>query len=252
MLQKIALTVALIAVSSFATWDYFPVLDAGKGTAKANMYYDWDGDWSQMGIGISARYTVAPNVELALMDLGYQFWNEEDCKGCADGGDGLRDLTFGLRYQIVPIFNVFLDANLPIGSDEVTNNEFSLYFGGQFSQKISPIFVLGTEGGFLWGFEHDKYERGLVLEIGAEGDFPIPSTGFTPFVGLKLLYQLTESSSDGHDVGGDGDNDIQVSLGAKYDIDTQMAVDGKLILRSGDDSLGGNATGIAFDFYFNF
>ena len=34
MLKKIALVAALAATASFATWNYFPVQEAGKGQAE--------------------------------------------------------------------------------------------------------------------------------------------------------------------------------------------------------------------------
>ena len=39
MFKKIALAAALTASASFATWDYFPILDGGKGQAELDVAY---------------------------------------------------------------------------------------------------------------------------------------------------------------------------------------------------------------------
>lgn len=261
MFKKIALATALIATASFATWDYFPVQEAGKGQAEAGLYYDWDNDWSQSGIKVGARYALIQNLELSIQSFGYQFWSEVDCKGCPNGGDGLRDLTLGARYQIDPRINAFLDVNLPIGSDDdgrnghpVSSNEVALYLGGQFSMAIpeAPGLAFGTEAGLDWGFEHDNFERGLEIHVGGEMDYTIPNVGLTPYLGLQFKLQLTESTTDDGDTGWDdaGDNQINIWLGAAYAIDPMITVKAQLIVRSGD--MDGDATGLYAAADFNF
>ena len=109
MFKKIALASALAASAAFATWDFYPVLEAGKGSAEAGLYYDWYHDWSQAGLKVGARYSIIQNLEVSLQGWGFQFWSETDCNGCENGGDGLRDLTIGGRYQIDPMVALFLD-----------------------------------------------------------------------------------------------------------------------------------------------
>ena len=41
MFKKIALAAALAASAAFATWDYYPVLEGGKGSAKGNLGLQW-------------------------------------------------------------------------------------------------------------------------------------------------------------------------------------------------------------------
>lgn len=249
MFKKIALIAAFALSAAFATWDYYPVLEAGKGSAEAGMYYDWYHKWSQAGLKVGARYSVIQNLEVSLQGWGFQFWSEEDCDGCENGGDGLRDLTIGGRYQIDPMVAIFLDLNLPIGGDEVTSDEIAFYVGGQFSMPIkdAPGLKFGTEAGLDWGFEHDNYERGLDLHLGGEIAYTVPNVGITPFFGLQIKYRITESTWEegDHEVGADDDGDKQVNLwlGADYFvIPNQLDVWAKLIVRSGD--IGGDATGI--------
>lgn len=259
MFKKIALAAALTATASFAVWDYYPVLEAGKGSVEGGLYYDWDHDWSQAGLTIGGRYSIIQNLELSVQSWGFQFWSETDCEGCENGGDGLRDLIIGGRYQITPMVNGFLDIRLPIGGDEVTNDEISLYLGAQFSMKVTeaPGLKFGTEAAFDWGFEHDNYERGLDLHLSGEVGYTVPDVGITPFAGLKIKYRLTESEweANGKDYGAndDGDKHISIWLGADYFvIPNQLDLKAKLIIRSGDQSLGGDATGlyVGAEFFF--
>lgn len=251
MFKKIALAAAITATATFATWDYFPILDAGKGTVEAGLYYDWDGDWSQAGLKIGGRYTVVPNLELSLQSFGYQFWGENDCSHCGgnDGGDGLRDITLGGRYMIAPNLNVFADINLPIGEDDPdggvnapSSDEIAIYAGAQYAALLAPQLMLGTEAGLDWGFEHHDYERGLELHVGAELDYSVMEHGLTPFIGLQLKYRVTDSEDHDHDINNDGDTQINLWLGTNWALNQQMYLTGRLILRSGD--MGGDATGL--------
>lgn len=253
MLKKIALAAALTATASFATWDYFPIQDAGRGTVEAGLYYDWDGDWSQAGLKLGGRYTVIPQLELSLQSWGYQLWSEVDCDNCPDGGDGLRDLTIGARYQVDPQLSGFVDLRLPIGGDEVSNDEVAIYAGAQFATLLTPEFMLGGEAGFDWGFEHDDYERGLELHVGVELDYSLIQYGVTPLIGLQFKYRITDNEYDGpgaHWENGSGDTQINIWLGANYALNQQIYVTGKLIVRSGD--MDGDATGLYAGCGFNF
>lgn len=271
MLKKFATALALIGSTSFATWDYFPVLEAGRGTAEGGLYYDWDGDWSQAGLNIGARYSVIDNLELSLQGWGYQFWSETDCKGCKEEGDGLRDLTIGARYQFLPIVNAFVDLHLPIGNDDPgrhpSSDEIALYIGAQYSMAIPqvPGLVFGTEGGFLWGFEHDNVERGLEIHMGGEVDYTIANIGLTPYIGTQFKLRLTESTWEGTDENGkkaeygaddNGDNQIIIWFGASYAIDPNISVKLQFIVRSGDQNepipLDGDARGLYLGCDYNF
>ena len=286
MIKKIALAAALSAGAAFATWDYYPVLEGGKGSAKGGLYYDWDHDWSQAGLKVGARYSIIPNLEISLQSWGVQFWGEWDCKGCVNGGGGLRDLTVGGRYEIAPMITAFMDLNLPSGNDEVEWNQYSkttppsseeiaIYLGGQFSMDIkeAPGLKFGSEAGLDWGFEHDNYERGLELHLGGEMGYTVPNTEITPFIGLQIKYRITESTTeaqkshiekiDGKDVevfegetyevGLDDDGDKQINLWLGADcmiIPNQLNLRLQLIVRSG--RIGGEASGLytGAEYYF--
>lgn len=267
MFKKLALACAVFASASFATWDFYPVLEAGKGSAAGGLYYDWHHDWSQAGLKIGGRYSVIQNLELSVQGWGIQFWSENDCAGCENGGGGIRDLTIGGRYQFTPMVNAFLDLILPIGSDDVSGDEVAFYTGAQFSMPTGVEGLkFGTEAGFLWGFEHDNHERGLDLHLGGELAYTVPDIGVTPFIGLQLKYRLTESTWEGYktecdnnnqncrEVGSkkewgendDGDTQFILWLGASYFvIPKQLDVKAQIFVRSGDHSnMGGDASGL--------
>ena len=276
MFKKIALAAALVSSAAFATWDYYPVLEGGKGSAKGGLYHDWDHDWSQAGLEIGARYSIIQNLEISLQGWGVQFWGEWDCKRCVNGGGGLRDLTIGGRYEVAPMITAFMDLNLPIGNDKVEWNEVShttppsseeiaIYLGGQFSMDVkeAPGLKFGTEAGLDWGFEHDNYERGLELHMGGEMSYTIPNTEIAPFIGLQIKYRITESTSEAHrshiekidgkdvevfdgdtyEYGLDDDGDKQINLWLGSDfmiIPNQLNIRALLMVRSG--RIGGEAS----------
>ena len=69
MFKKILLLTAAIVTSSFATWDYFGLLQNNSGSVKTGLYYDWDGDWSQMGLKVGARVNIVPQFELSFQSF---------------------------------------------------------------------------------------------------------------------------------------------------------------------------------------
>lgn len=270
MFKKFAIALAMATTASFATWDYYPVHDAGKASFKGGLYYDADDDWSQAGIKIGARFSVIKGLEISMQNFGYQFWGETDCHGCANGGDGLTDMTLGARYEVAPMVTMFIDFNLPIGQDHwdgagtttPSSDEFSIYLGAQFSLPTGVKGLdFGVEGGLFWGFESDNHERGLDLHAGVEARYEIPTVkGLAPYVGLQLKYRLTESEweddRDGHDYGYDDNGTSQLNFwfGAAFALDPMITFKAHFIFRNqdydgrNDDGnprrMDGDATGI--------
>lgn len=276
MFKKIILALAMFAGASFATWDYYPIPQDKNGGAEAGLYYDKDHKWSQAGLKMGARLTMIKSLEIALTGWGYQFWNETDCSGCVNGGDGLRDLTIGGRYEVAPMITVFLDLNLPVGDDEYdgegtnppSSSETSLYLGAQFSAPTKMDGLLfGTEAGVLWGFEHDNHERGLDIHVGAEVGYTIPKAGLTPYIGMLLKFRLSESVwYDGNDTehGYADRRSRQYNLwfGIAYDITPLITVKAHFIFRNekykgvwtdgNPHHHGGDADGLYMAAVFNF
>ena len=284
MFKKIILALALFAGASFATWDYYPIPDSSHGSFEIGLYYDKDHAWSQSGLEVGGRFTMVKHLEIAFTSWGYQFWNEEDCAGCVNGGDGPRDLTIGGRYEVAPMVTAFLDFNIPAGRDEYdgynttppSNGEFSIYLGAQFSAPTKlKGFKFGAEGGILWGFEYDEGhyghytdERGLDIHIGSEAAYTIPDIGLTPYLGFLFKYRLSESEythrNDDHTYGyGDRrSRQFNLWLGASYAINKMIEVKAEFIFRHEkykgfEDTrspfhLGGNADGAYMGVVFNF
>jgi len=276
MIKKVILLAALIATYSFATWDYFGLLQNNQGSIKAGLYYDKDDDWSQMGLKVGARFNVSPKFELSLQSFGYQFWSETDCDACEDGGNGIRDLMIGGRFAMTPMVNLFLDFNLPIGREKYdglgttppSHHEMFLYFGAQIHNDIASIkgAAFGTEAGVFWGFEHNKQERGLELRIGGEFDYTLPSAPVTLLIGGQLWLRIFKSEYDNgnkdvnlHD---DWSNQWKFWVGAEFAVTNQILIKGKVIARSEDIkkksrdpftiNMEGDAVGFTLDVEFKF
>lgn len=277
MFKKILLLTAAIVTSSFATWDYFGLLQNNQGSVKAGLYYDTDDDWSQMGLKVGARMNVTPQFELSLQGFGYQFWGEKDCDACSEGGSGLRDLVIGARYALDPELYFFLDFNLPIGKDKAkgigttapSSNEMFIYAGAQHHSDINAIkgAAYGTEAGLFWGFEHNKLERGLELRLGGEFDFTLPSAPVTLLVGGQFWLRLFKSEFDNGqkdvDLHDDWSNQFKFWVGANFAINQQISLNGQIIARSQDlkkkakdnnvqIGMEGDALGFTVDMEFKF
>jgi len=275
MIKKVLLLAAALATSSFATWDYFSLQQNNQGSIKAGLYYDMDDDWSQMGIKVGARMNLAPQLELSVQSFGYQFWGENDCEGCGDGGNGLRDLVIGARFALDPELYFFLDFNLPIGRDKSdgvgttppSSHEMFLYFGAQHTKAIESIkgAAYGAEAGVFWGFMHHNIERGLEVRVGGEFDYTLPTAPVTLLIGGQIwLRPFCSEYNDGnkdHDMHDDWSQQYKIWLGASFAINDKMSLKGQVIARSqnlkkkGDEPqimMEGDAIGFTVDMEFKF
>ncbi len=250
MLKKLALTTTLATTAALATWDYYPVLDAGKGSIKAGLYYDRDKPWSQAGLTSGVRFSIMQGLELSIQDWGYRFWSEGDCPNdwCTEGGDGFSDLTIGGRYQVIPMLTAFLDFHLPVGDDDdginghpVSTSEYAIYLGVQFSLPSGVKGLeFGAESGLDWGFEHNHYERGLEIHAGAEIKYQPPEAqNINVYGGAQFKLQLTEDSyEDNHGNrwrhNDNGDHQINLWAGMSFIVSPQFLATGRFTLRRGD------------------
>ena len=274
MIKKILLLAAALATSSFATWDYFSLLQNNQGSVKAGLYYDTDHDWSQMGFNVGARMNLSPQFELSIHSFGYQLWGETDCDNCEEGGGGLRDLAIGARFALDPELYFFLDFNLPIGKDKKTGlgrtppskKEMFLYFGGQHHKAIESIkgASYGAEAGIFWGFEHHDLERGLEVRFGGEFDYTLPSAPVTLLLGGQIWLRIFESEDHDRDLNDDWSQQYKIWIGADFAVNNQISIKGKVIARSQDlkhrsdetnlrrVEMEGDATGFTVDVEFKF
>ena len=272
MIKKIILLAAAIATSSFATWDYFSLLEGNHKSVKAGLYYDMDDNWSQMGVKVGARMNIVPQFELSLQSFGFQFWGEWDCDDCADGGYGLRDLVIGARYALDPELYFFLDFNLPIGREKgagttpPSQGEIFLYFGAQHHRNIEAIkgAAYGAEAGVFWGFEHNDLERGLEVRLGGEFDYTLPSTPVTLLIGSQFWLRIFESEDHDKDLHDNWSDQWKFWVGANFAIDKNVSLNGSVIVRAQDlnhrkkeegfrrITMEGDALGFTLDVEFKF
>lgn len=255
MIKKIALAAAVAATASFATYNFFPVGEAGHGQAEIKAEYGWHDDWSSMDLILAGEYVVIPNLELSLQGIGYQLWNEwdecddDDVPGCDT--DGFKALTVGARYWFMPMLGAALDINIPLNSEDAVGpyDPFGLYAAIQFSMEFMPGLALGSEAGISYKFEDENRTEGLGLTIQAELDYTIASIGLTPWIGAEFDVRLSDVEEDMGPATaeyGSGDSDFIVWIGAGYDITKMFSVKANFVMKFADEkeSMGGDWTAV--------
>lgn len=275
MLKKLALATALAATASFATYSFFPVGNVHSGQVEVGAQYGWTKHSSNMEMMLGGEFVVIEGLELSLFNIGYQFWNEnDDCgeKGhedCPDN-DGLKAMTFGARYQFMPMLAAAVDVNLPFNSDDVVGeyDPFGLYAAIQFSMEFMPGLAFGSELGLSYKFGDDYIEKpelekseGLGIKIQAEVDYTIASVGLTPWLGLSYERRLSDIEQETFDNGskkiteeyGSGDDAFQLWLGVGYAINPMFTVKAQFTMKfADDDTMGTDWKGIKAAFDVNF
>jgi len=191
MIKKSALAAVLTASSSFATWDLFPVRDAGKGEVKlsfANYLTPNDGGFGMFSLG--TRYSIVNNLELAL-SIPYAPYVFDKNGRFYSFVDGIGNLTAMARYQFLPNINGFLDVTFPVGNETFVgpDGEFCFHFGGQFSRQFGMV-NLGSELGLsLETYGEDEETPPWKLNAVVETDFVLGGK-MTPFVRLGFVMDL--------------------------------------------------------------
>lgn len=250
MFKKVALAAALCATASFATWNWFPVLENHKGEGQIGLKFDKAGDRKDLDLYAGVRYTVIPNLELGFklpIRLMADMDGADEKNGLMadmadmDGVDeetGLRNPTFMARYQFMPTMNAFVDVDLPIGKEEIDGDAFGLHAGVQYSQKFGMV-NLGTELGLKLESEgDDETTPPWVLDIGAEADFEIGGI-VTPFVGIELDMLIGKETVDGDNVGESytGDMAFWPYVGANVVFSPMFNMDAFVSFGFGDDNV---------------
>ena len=199
MIKKIALAAAIAASASFATWDYFPVLENHKGQVEIGEADDFQ-DKSTVGTFYAkARFTVIPNLELAL-NLPLVFYNTWDGKDTEQ--TGLDKIGLMVRYQFMPVMNAFLDVGLPFCSEDVCGEDdnINFHFGVQYSQTFGMVSFGSELGLALETKGENKSTPPWTMNLGLEADFAV-SQMLTPYVGIDLYMLLGKYTNDGKNEG---------------------------------------------------
>ncbi|MBR6125626.1 transporter [Candidatus Saccharibacteria bacterium] len=225
MFKKIILASALAAVSSFAAWDLFPVLENHKGqtrfTSNYTTYSDEGEQYHSLNLSLGSRYTIFPDLELALVVPYHVFSYYGGNKLGTDGTGRIRLLT---RYQFIPTMNVFADIYFP--------NEYVRYedpwcfiFGLQFSRKINQLFNFGSQLATETRTKGDYDDIPLATFAALELDFTV-TENFAPYIKTMGNLHLGMFTDHGYQFShGGGDLYIASNIGVKYDFNETFSID---------------------------
>lgn len=215
MMRKIAITTALLSLSSFAAWDRFPVLDVGKGQAKLGVIHgsstDSDAKGYDLSMALQGRYTVAPSIEISA-NIPYRLGKDDPT--------GLKRPIVGMRYWMPTGIGLYADAALPLGNDDVTLNNIGITVGGQFATNLDAAMAVAAEVSYTVELEKDKVDDGDVLALGGELDYSLGN--MTPWVGLDF-YMKGESEIGDYKI--DSDNAATLSLGSSFTATPELSAD---------------------------
>jgi len=247
-MKKILAAALLCTVSAFATWDYFPIKEAGKGEVKVGVEYGMQGDWSGLGINAKARFSVIEGLEIAALwgGPGYVIFEDNDGN---DGPSGVKQPALGLRYWLPMGLGIFVDVGLPVsGEDYEGATNLSFKPGVQFSTNLTPELALGSEAGVSIGLENEvgvvKTTPGMDLDLGLELDYSIGAV--TPYVGVNVLVGLTKTKATteipivGGTVDVETDNGLGITpfVGVIFAINEMLAADAGVSFGIGEDRFG--------------
>ena len=239
MFKKLALAAALTATASFATWDYFPVQDAGKGQAELHLDYLMVDKTSQMALSAGARYTIVQNFEAGVIVpfVLFTHWDGED----VEDANGLSDVQLLLRYQFMPIMNAFLDVELPTCNKDLCGEDgpVGFHFGVQYSQKFGMVDFGSELGLALETKGDDKTTPPWDMNLGLEADFAV-SEMITPYVGIDINMLLGKYTVDGENMGDShtGDMGFAPYLGLTFNINPMFYAGAQAQFCFGDDYYG--------------
>lgn len=240
-LSAVAVAVCLFVGSAFASWDYFPPKEAGKGEAKLSFEYGMPMEKvSTMDLTVGARYSIIEGLEAALylpVPLSY----DNDGKS-ADDYVGLSLPAIGVRYWLPMGLGFFLDFTLPVDTRE--NSEYwvamELGVGAQYSTKFTEELSFGSELGLIVPFENDKtkFAYGMDLKLGVELDYSLGMV--TPYLGVDAAFGITNASDDGNEIkdsAADPGIDLKVGAGFSFTEALGASIDLKFGFgdRYGDD-----------------
>ena len=253
MFKKIILASALAAVSSFAAWDLFPVLDYRQGQTRFTSNYTTFSDegerYHSLNLYFGSRYAVFPDFELALV-VPYRVFSYYG--GNKLGTDGTGKINLLTRYQFIPTMNVFADISFP---DESSCYEDPWYFnfGLQFTRKVNRWFDFGSQLSAETRTKGEEDGVPLITFAALELDFTVMEN-FAPYIKTSGALHLGEFSDHGYQFShGGGDLYLTSDVGVKYDFDETFSMDasariGKWV--NVDDSP--LVIGVALDILMNF
>ncbi len=251
-MKKVLAVALLCTASAFATWDYFPIKEAGKGEAKVGAQYWMQDKLSSIGLNAKARFSVIDGLEIAALfngggpeylQGGFPLTASYDGNSCDD--DDVCPPTFNspaisVRYWLPSGIGIALDVALPFQGKNVENvaGKANLAFtpAVQYSTKLTEELELGSQLSFYFPLENgDKYAPQKELGIGIEVDYSLGS--ITPYVGVDVALGLMKPTYDGNDAG-ETATGILPGVGAIFKINDMLAADVGVTFGIGEDYYG--------------
>jgi hypothetical protein len=261
-LSLVAVVVCLFVGSAFATWDFFPPKEKGKGEAKLGFEYGMDRlghDASDIPLYLSGRFGIIDGLEAGLslpipMSASVTGTNAKGDKETesVEGYAGLSLPQIMVRYWLLDLgLGFYVDLTLPVdtrydkeGKDKKSwqrhiEPTLGLGLGVQYSRAFTEEFSLGSQLGLNIPTEESesKHKEGMGLYLGLELDYAIGIV--TPFLGFEVDLPLTQAQVDGKDVKYDKDNDkapsdIGIWLGAAAKFSDMLSADASVKFRVSD------------------
>jgi len=175
-MKKFLAIVFICSASVFAGWDYFPVIEYGKGEAKVAFVEARQGNRGGENLqDFKIRYS--PMEKLELMSKVF--------------GDKLGNYVLGARYQVMPAISAGLDLGFPISS-----TAWSLTPNAQYSMPLTEALILGSNVGIsIYTEDANNNKHGTDLNAGGELDLAMGKSTVT--FGLDINTGLTQSERNG-------------------------------------------------------
>lgn len=236
MINKVVLAAIFATSASFATWNVFPVQDAGKGEVQLDFANYWLPDVGGMGMAsLGVRYTLVNHLELAL-SLPYVPYEFDENGNFHSFADGVGNLTGMVRYQFHPNFNGFLDVTFPVGNENLvgTDGSFLFCFGGQYSQQFGMVNFGSQLGLALETYGEDEVTPPWKLIAVTEADFVLGGM-FTPYINLGFSMQIGRYTlKDGGFTGSHtGYFNLLPSVGVNMDLTQSFSMSAEIGLETG-------------------
>jgi len=231
--SAVAVALLVAASSSFASWNYFPPKEAGKGEAK--LEFDFGIPYEKattMGLKLGARYTILDGLEASLkLPIPLSSCFDGDC---IEEYAGLSVPEIGVRYWLPMGVGFFADLLLPVDTRDGNEPDFDMVIGVQYSMEVTEEFAFGAQVGLL----NLINDFDVGLHLGLEAGYNLGMA--TPYLGLEFPNLLA-----------DGDLVMWLHLGSRFEINEMFGAGidlGLGVASPGDDM----PIAIGASFSFNF
>jgi len=215
MKKLLAVAVALcIAVpSTFASFDYFSVIEGGKGQATGGYYGNGGGGG---GFGLKIRYGLMESLELysSVGSAGLEY---------NLSGTMSTNYVLGARYQIMDLLSAFLDVGMPTMAN-TDHHYLGIVPGVNVTTNITDQFSIGSvlQLGIVFtdttvNKRGDKTNSPVMnLKIGVEGDYQVSETVCLWLALDYVMLAMTTDKRGDYFSSSNPDDAFQPSLGASF------------------------------------